>query len=177
MGRSKQDGAGFLPRASKAKLNAPPAGQPWSWMTLEMMNSDAFRSLSINARRVLDRIQIEHGQHRGLENGRLKVTWNNFVKFGVGRRFIKRALGDLLAAGLIAIVQPGRRPRGQDRGDPTQYRLTYLPVAEPNDFFPPTNEWKNFKSEIVPARLPIRANARKTNGEVKGKKQAWTMPS
>jgi hypothetical protein len=53
-------------------LNAPPKTQPWAWLILEMMESGAMRSLSINALRVLHRIQIEHMAHGGLENGCLK---------------------------------------------------------------------------------------------------------
>src|SRR5262245_15083661 len=136
MGRRKQDGAGFLPRRSRAKLNAPPPGEPWIWLSLEMMQSGAFRSLSINARRALDRIMIEHMSHGGQENGRLKVTWNDLVRFGIGRRFITQPLNELITAGLVAIAQPGRRSHGPDRGDPTRYRLTFLPASEPNNFRP-----------------------------------------
>jgi hypothetical protein len=168
MGRRKQDGAGFLPRKDRAKLNAPPHGEPWAWISQEMMESGAFRSLSINARRVLDRIMIEHMKHSGQENGRLKVTWNDFEKFGIGRRFIRDALNELIAAGFVAIEQPGRKVYGTHRGDPTRYRLTFLPVAESNDFRPASNEWRKFGDDINAAKSARPAKTtRKANGRFK----------
>jgi hypothetical protein len=82
MGRRNSD-AVFLPLKTKARLNAPPTNQPWAWCTFEMLESGAMRSLSVNARRVLDRIRLEHMAHGRLENGRLKVTWLDFEKYGV----------------------------------------------------------------------------------------------
>jgi hypothetical protein len=129
MGYRKQDRAGFLPRKIKDKLNAPPHGLAWCWLTQEIMESGAFRALSINGRRALDRIMIEHMRHAGQENGRLKVTWDDFVKFGISRRLVGHALGEVISAGMVAIEIPGRRIRYGQPGDPTQYRLTWLPVA------------------------------------------------
>jgi hypothetical protein len=78
MGRNSS--AVFLPLKLRKKLNAPPANQPWGWFSFELLESAAMRSLSVNGRRVLDRIRLEHMAHAGLENGRLKVTWDDFVK-------------------------------------------------------------------------------------------------
>ena len=108
MARRKPDGAGFQTKRIKAKLNAPPDG-PWMPIGREMLRSGAMRALSLHARRALDRIMVEHMDHAGQENGRLKVTWQGIEKFGVHRSFIKRALGELAAVGLVAIEQPGRR--------------------------------------------------------------------
>jgi hypothetical protein len=169
MGRNSS--AVFLPLKVRKRLNAPPANQPWGWFSFELLESAAMRSLSVNGRRVLDRIRLEHMAHAGLENGRLKVTWDDFVKFGVGRRFIAGALAEVIMAGIVAITQPGRKAWGKDPGDPTQYRLTYLPVAEPGDFRPPTNEWKSFS-----AAKPTPARAHSGNGKDKAKFQAWARP-
>jgi hypothetical protein len=177
MGRSNSGGAGFLPLKTMKRLNAPPANQPWSWVSFELLESGAMRALSINARRVLDRIRIEHMSHAGLENGRLKVTWNDFVKFGIGRRFVAAARAEVIAVGIVAIEQHGRRLHGEDRGAPTQYRLTYLPVAEPGDFRHPTNEWKRFGSNVKEATKAINAHKRQSrNGKAKENKQAWPVP-
>jgi hypothetical protein len=176
MGNRKQDRAGFLPRKVKDKLNAPPHGLAWSWLTQEIMESGAFRSLSINGRRVLDRIMVEHMKHAGQENGRLKVTWCDFVKYGIGRRFVSQALGEVICTGLIAIEIPGSRIRSGQPGDPTQYRLTWLPVAEPNNFRSPTNDWKRFSDDVAAARRAIPAKTRKGNGAAKEKKQLPWSP-
>ncbi len=130
MPRRKSDGAGFQTKRIKTKLNAPPTG-PWMPIGREMLRSGAMRALSLQARRVLDRIMVEHMDHAGQENGRLKVTWRDFERFGVQRRDIKPALGELVAAGFISIEQPGRKAHGEDRGYPTQYRLTDLLQLRP----------------------------------------------
>ena len=177
MARRKPDGAGFQTKRIKAKLNAPPDG-PWMPIGREMLRSGAMRALSLHARRALDRIMVEHMDHAGQENGRLKVTWQDIEKFGVHRSFIKRALSELAAVGLVAIEQPGRRPRGPDRGDPTQYRLTHLPVCEPTNFRPPTNEWKRFEEDIAAARAAIKAALPKQPNKPNGKvKHTWKAGS
>jgi hypothetical protein len=164
MGNRKQDRAGFLPRRVQDKLNAPPHGLAWCWLTQEIMESGSFRALSIYGRRVLDRIMLEHMRHAGQENGRLKVTWCDFVKSGISRRLVGHALGEVISAGLVAIEIPGRRIRYGQPGDPTHYRLTWLPVAKQNDFFPATNDWKRFGDDVDAARKAIPAKTRKGNG-------------
>jgi hypothetical protein len=177
MGRRNSDGAGFLPRKKKKGLNAPPPDQPWVWFSFEMLESGSMRSLSVNGMRVFHRIQLEHMSHGGLENGRLKVTWLDFEKFGVSRRLIKKSIDETIAAGLVAIEQRGRRAHGEDRGEPTQYRLTYLPVAEPGDYRPATNDWKRFESNAGAARDAIKAVARRGgNSKAKADFKAWSIP-
>jgi hypothetical protein len=146
----------FLPRKQKKRLNAPPKNQPWCWETLEFLQSGAMRVMSINGRRVLDRIKIEHMNHAGLENGRLKVTWDDFVKFGITRRLIGAAITEVIALGIVAITQPGRRVSGEDHGDPTQYRLTFLPTGTPENHKPATNEWKRFDDSPKMAKEAIQ---------------------
>jgi hypothetical protein len=167
----------FLPLRTKTRLNAPPASQPWGWFSFELLESGAMRSLSVNGRRVLDRIRIEHMAHGGLENGRLKVTWLDFKKYGVSARLIGRSVAEAVAVGIVAIEHPGRRLHGEDMGAPTQYRLTYLPVADAGSFCPATNEWRRFGSNVRAAKAAIKASEHKSgNGESKCKFQAWPMP-
>jgi hypothetical protein len=96
---------------SARSLNAPPRTQPW--VTMEMMESGAMRSLSVNA------VQIEHMAHAGLENGCLKVTWRDFDRHGINYKFLNKAIAEVIAVGLVAITLPGRKVRGQDHGEPT----------------------------------------------------------
>jgi hypothetical protein len=44
----------------------------------QMIESPAWRALSLAARKALDRIEIEHLDHGGAENGKLPVTYRNF---------------------------------------------------------------------------------------------------
>jgi hypothetical protein len=134
----------FLPKKQKVRLNAPPKTCGWIWFTHELLSSRAYRSLSGNAYRALSCIACEHMSHAGLENGRLKVTYDDFVTYGIRRNAIKGAIDELVASGLVAIARPGRHSHGEDRGIATEFRLTWLPVGTPEDFQWPTNQWKNF---------------------------------
>jgi hypothetical protein len=174
MGRRNSGGAVFLPLKTRKRLNAPPADQAWGWFTHELLESGAMRSLSINGRRVIDRIRLEHMAHAGLENGRLKVTWLDFEKFGINRRRIKSSIEEVTTVGIVAIEQPGRKAWGNDQGDSTQYRLTYLPVADPGDYRPATNDWRRFGSNVKAAKAASKRKA--GNGKGKAKFQAWPMP-
>ena len=53
-----------------------------------MLESPAFRVLSLSARRVLDRIEIELAHHGGQDNGRLPVTYEHFHDYGIHRHAI-----------------------------------------------------------------------------------------
>ena len=55
-----------------------PPKEPWAFIPLEVLESGAFQSLSINARRVIDRLIIEHFRHNRLENGALRVAARQF---------------------------------------------------------------------------------------------------
>jgi hypothetical protein len=157
----KPDNAGFVTRRFKTKLNAPPISMPWVWMTHELLESGAYRALSIHGIRALNRIQIEHMAHGGLENGRLKVTWNDFEKYGVTRKWISHALNEIITFGLATLERRGRRFHGEDHGEPAQYRLTYLPVSEPANTSPATNEWKRFGTSITAARDALKRQPNK----------------
>jgi len=147
----------FLPPKQKARLNAPPEKEPWVWLTQELLSSDAFRSLSITAYRVLFRLIIEHTKHAGLENGRLKVTYYDFECYGCRLKSIKKAIEELVAAGLIQVTTQGRRCHGQDHGSPSEYRLTWLPVGTESDFQPATNGWKAAKPKQAGKIFPLLA--------------------
>jgi hypothetical protein len=54
----------------------------FSGRLIEMMESDAWRALSLAGRRVIDRVEIEHGHHGGTDNGKLPVTFDQFCEYG-----------------------------------------------------------------------------------------------
>src|SRR5215471_4459427 len=83
------------------------AGQ-FAARTIEMMESPAFRVLSLSAHRLLARIEIEHAHHGGNDNGSLPVTYEDFVEYGVERHAIAPALRECEALGFIEITERGR---------------------------------------------------------------------
>ena len=51
--------------------------------TIEMLESPAYRVLSLSAHRILARLEIELASHGGNDNGRLPLTYNQLVEYGL----------------------------------------------------------------------------------------------
>jgi hypothetical protein len=66
----------------------------FAWRLIEMLESPAHRTLSLSARKILDRLEIELYRHGGKpeENGRLPCTFDHFVEFGIHRHAIGPAI-------------------------------------------------------------------------------------
>jgi hypothetical protein len=142
----------------------------------KLLESRALRSLSRYARLMLDRFELEHCRHAGKENGYLVVTFNQFVEWGIARRFITRTITELEEAKLLVVEHRGHGMGG--RGDPSLYRLTYLhskfiPAAGSPYFVEPTNDWENFKP--APPKSANR-NRGKSSCEGQGKNSFLGSP-
>jgi hypothetical protein len=129
---------------------------------LAMIQSPAWRVLSLSARRVLERIEIEHMQHGGKENGQLAVTYDHLVEYGIDRHAIAPAQRELEAPGFAEITEHGCAGHAEHRA-PNKFQLTYLHT----NTWKPTDEWRRIKTreeaEAIAkmARLP-RETPRKT---------------
>ena len=73
-----------------------------------MLESPAWRALSLSGRRVLDRIEIELGHHGGNDNGSLPVTFEDFIAYGIHHNCIAPAIRELEALGFIKVTERGR---------------------------------------------------------------------
>ena len=71
--------------------------------TLKMMESPAYRALSLSARRVMDRICIELMHHGGNDNGKLPVTYEHFVEYGIARHAIAPAIREARMKPLVLV--------------------------------------------------------------------------
>jgi hypothetical protein len=132
-----------------------PSGQ-WCGRPREMLESAAYRVLSRAGHQVLSRIELELRYHAGKDNGRLPVTFENFVSYGVHRHAIAPALREVQALGFVEIT-PGRAGNAEQRS-PNLFRLTYEPIKDAN----PTNEWKRFAMGADPvADAKMMADAAK----------------
>jgi hypothetical protein len=100
---------------------------PGSWVprTLEMLRSPAWRYLPNNARRVLERLELEHLEHGGAENGKLICTYDDFVAAGLRRASVALAIRQCVALGFLAITRQGKRAIAEHR-IPAMYRLTHV---------------------------------------------------
>jgi hypothetical protein len=104
--------------------------------TREMMESPAFRVLSLSAHRVLCRLEIELCRHGGKDNGRLPVTHQDFQEYGIDHDAIAPAIRELEALGFSEVTQRGTAGKAGHRR-PNMFRLTYLASFGQD----PTNEW------------------------------------
>ena len=121
--------------------------EPFWMLQLSLLLSPAWRVLNLNARRVLDRIVIEHLNHGGQDNGKLPVTYDDFVKYGVRRHAIKSALNELTALKFIKITRLGSHGNAEFR-QPTLYELTMFPKKSElsgQQAIPATNGWRRYE--------------------------------
>jgi hypothetical protein len=111
---------------------------------------------------VLDRLELEHMEHGGAENGNLKCTYSDLVKCQMGRSQIAIAIRQCVALGFLA-VRAGHRAIAEHR-TPSLYRLTYVLGrkigAEKND--DPTHEWRRIKTDDDAREALAKADASKS---------------
>jgi hypothetical protein len=140
-----------------------PKGSQWTWWTIEMMGSPAYRALSLSAHRVITRIRVELANHAGKDNGKLPVTFLDFEKYGVHRHAIAPAIREAEALGWIHVTQYGRAGTGDYRA-PNMFALTHMTVNE----MKATNNWDKIET-MVEAQIIAKA-ARKTPNTSAGKR-------
>jgi len=144
------------PDGKTVRRNAIPRGQQWSWWTTEMLESPAYRVLSLSAHRVIARIRLEHGRHAGKENGKLPVTFRDFHDYGIHPNSIAPAIREAEALGWIRVTQYGMASNAEFR-IPNKFALTHLAT---DDNPSPKDDWRRIKT-IEDANLRARA-ARKS---------------
>jgi hypothetical protein len=110
---------------------------------IEMLESPAYRALSLSAHRVLARLEIELGHHGGTDNGRLPVTYTDFQSYGIERKSIPPALREVQALGFVRITERGRPSKSDFDRHPNYFELTYIHGAHGEE---PTHEWRRHKT-------------------------------
>jgi hypothetical protein len=119
-----------------AKLNRPPAGAPWVWLTAEMMKSDAWRSAGINCRRFIDFLLIELMAHGGSGNGALVAPQEQLIRIGISSRCVAAAIREAESLGLVDCWRRGERVA-------TLYGLNWLPF---HDGSAPSDKWRSYRN-------------------------------
>lgn len=110
----------------KRRRNNSISGQ-FSARLIEMLNSPAYRVLSRAAHMVLARIEIEHANHGGNDNGCLPVTFDDFEDYGIERHAISPAINEAEALGFTEVTERGHHGMA-NRRRPNLFRLTYRPL-------------------------------------------------
>jgi hypothetical protein len=152
---------------SRQRLNKI-SGQ-FSARLIEMLESPAYRVLSLAAHRVISRIEVELAHHGGKDNGRLPVTFDDFEEYGIDRHSIGPAINEAEAMGVIRVTERGRHGKA-NRRSPNYFRLTYRPAKGlPGDG---THEWRKIAAHLEgqdalnAARLIAKISRRKEESPV-----------
>jgi hypothetical protein len=126
----------------QARRNRPPEGSSWIWLTQEILESPAWRAMRFAARKIVDRLIIEHLAHAGTENGNLIATYSDFQQYGLRRRSsIAPAIIEAETIGFIDVIERGGSAYAEFR-NPSRYGLAWV---DRKDGSPPTNRWKAFE--------------------------------
>jgi hypothetical protein len=136
-----------------AKASAPPQREGWVWQTRAMLTSPAWLAMSGTARKILDRILVEHLAHGGQENGKLPITYAHFREYGIPHKSIAPALRELVALGLISIDRGSAGNR--ELRQPSLYRIRWLPTPEDTQTY---QAWKRY--ETIEAAMAAAEEAR-----------------
>jgi hypothetical protein len=129
---------------------------------IRMLRSPAWCALSLSARRVLDRIEIELAYHGGADNGKLPVTYDDFERYGIHRHAVGPAIREAVALGFIEITEAGRAGNAEWR-KPNLFRLTYRPTK-----YTETDDWAKIETEEEAeciARAARKARPSKTESQ------------
>jgi hypothetical protein len=141
---------------------------------IEMLESPAYRVLSLSARRILDRIEIELAHHGGNDNGRLPVTYQDFEEYGIDRHAIAPGIRELEALGFAIVTERGRAGNAEFR-TPNLFRLTYR--ESKGLLGDGTHEWRKIKTQEEAesiARMARKAKSEKQKPSG-GKRQVSVM--
>ncbi len=151
---------------SSRKFNRPPYNMAWCWLTAELLNSVSWRSMSVNCRKLIDRLLLEHCNHAGLENGGLICTYNHFQEYGLTRNKIRPAIEE---ADFLGLVKNQQGERIFARNHPNSYRLTFYGTKDAKD---PTNEWKRITKEGIDSFRSKKREKEKKRKEFKIKQRS-----
>lgn len=110
-----------------------------------MRLSPAWQALPDNARRVLDRVELEHMSHGGADNGNLPITYTDFAGNGIRRASVALAIRQCVELGFLEVTLKGYRA-GAGFKVPSRYRLTYVFGPKSASFGAPTDEWAAIKT-------------------------------
>ena len=138
----------------KSYLRRNKFDEPFAGRVIRMLESPAYRVLSLSAHRVLARVEIELKRHGGEDNGKLPITYEQFVEYGIHRHAIAPAIRECEMLGFLE-AERGKAGNREYRA-PSTYRLTYQAVGRAR----PTHEWQ--RSRTIDEAEAIARAARKT---------------
>jgi hypothetical protein len=134
--------------------------QQFSVRLIEMLESPAYRALSVSGHRFMSRVEIELAAHGGNDNGKLPVTYQDFIDYGMDRGSIAPASREVDALGFVKCTRHGRGGNAEHR-EPNLYRLTFAHARNSRQL-PPTHEWRRIKTLEEAMQIAAAARAKKS---------------
>ncbi len=143
----------------------------WSARLIEMLESPAYRVLSRSAHMVISRIEIELGHHAGNDNGRLPVTTDDFVEYGMHRTSVAPAVREAEALGFIRVTERG----GGGNAEHRSLNLFFLTFAHGRDSRsdPPPHNWRRIETLQEAQQIARTARSFKNPHAVADGKRSW----
>jgi hypothetical protein len=138
---------------------------------IEMLESPAYRALSASGHKAISRIEIELAHHGGNDNGRLPVTTDQFIEYGMHRSSVAPAIREAEALGFIRITERGRGGNAE-HGTPNRFFLTFA-HARGSKQNPPTHDWRRIKTPEEAVETGRLARANKNPYAVAHGKRSW----
>ena len=139
---------------------------------VEMLESPAYRALSRSAHMVISPIEIEPGRHGGNDNGRLPVTVEQFVEYGLHHRgSVAPAIREAEALGFIRVTERGRGGNAEHRS-PNKFLLTFGRGIDSRKY-PPSDDWRHIKTVEEAKQIARAARADKDAHAIAHGRQSW----
>ncbi len=138
---------------------------------IEMLESAAYCALSRSGHMVISRIEVELAHHGGNDNGRLPVTVNDFVEYGMHRTSVAPAIREAEALGFIRITERGRGGNAE-HGSPNLFFLTFAHGRDSRKH-PPTHDWRRIKTLGEAKQIARNARSAKNPHAVAQGKRSW----
>ena len=127
----------------------------------DLLRSPAYTALNIHEIKTLRRIEIEHVEHGGKDNGRLPVTHADIKRHGVGHKYVTPSQRVLEGLGLIECTDRGRAGTGEFR-KPNLWRLTYISTKSAAGWVEPTHEWAKIETPAEADQIARKFRYRET---------------
>jgi len=137
----------------------------WTARPVEMLESPAYRVLSLSAQRALSRIEVELAHHGGQDNGKLPVTFADFESYGIRRPSIGPALDELEALGFIKITERGKSAKAAEYRRHNKFLLMSRPKQKGVEA---PRKWLQFKTPEEALAAVAEARTRREKPKATG---------
>jgi hypothetical protein len=118
--------------------------EQWSPRKRSMLESPAYRVMSLAAHRLISRIELELCYHGGNDNGKLPLEYQDFIEYGIHHGSVAAAIREAEALGFIRVTERGRAGNREFRR-PSLYYLTFAHGRDSRSL-PPTDDWRKIKT-------------------------------